>query len=468
VSENFHCVTLKEDDIFGKASIFQKMKGIAQSKIANTFFPQTDKTHYVDDLEEVSKLLEELKLAQGQAIPESYNEQSFDMQSDDSFSRIFFYGIGAPLLAAQKEESDIEGSPFVVDMPLQKYEVRGTSFRRYGAKVYFSEDQQVTAIYDYDKKQLFKPDVEGWEAAKYLAKVTGLILITTREHFTWTHLVLANTTTWASTLKLSPAHPLRRLLTIFTFRTTEVNAGAFKMLVPKLGLLHRGTAFEYDALQQVFEDSYKECTIYEPFSKRTYNKKLTKLSDDNKFPYIKQGNEYYAIVRDFVSEWYKKAGHRAMNDKQARMFYDTVKESTKGQTYQIPDYSSKDDMIDLVSQIIFTVTAFHELVGTVVEYTCLPNRAGFRVEDDKTETDLQCLLLQLVITATTAIRMPSLMSKFDNFFGTGGAPEWEKEVWKNFQEKLEDQSKNVRKADDERDVEFKYFDPSRFECSVSV
>merc|ERR1712038_899104 len=149
------------------------------------------------------------------------------------------------------------------------------------------------------------------------------------------------------------------------------------MLVPKLGLLHRGTAFEYDALQQVFEDSYKECTIYEPFSKRTYNKKLTKLSDDNKFPYIKHGNEYYAIVRDFVSEWYKKAGHRAMNDKQARMFYDTVKESTKGQTYQIPDYSSKDDVIDLVSQIIFTVTAFTNLLELLLSTHVSPTELAF-------------------------------------------------------------------------------------------
>jgi hypothetical protein len=66
--------------------------------------------------------------------------------------------------------------------------------------------------------------------------------------------------------------------------------------------------------------------------------------------------------------------------------------------------------------------------------------------------------------------MPKLMSKFDNFFGAGGAPAWEKSVWSSFQTKLAEQSVKVQQEDANRPqgMEFKYFDPAELECSVSV
>ena len=60
-----------------------------------------------------------------------------------------------------------------------------------------------------------------------------------------------------------------------------------------------------------------------------------------------------------------------------------------------------------------------------------------------------------------------LMQKFPNFFGVGG-PEWERTVWDSFQTRLVAQSKKAQAADKERSAEYKYFDPARFECSVSV
>jgi hypothetical protein len=66
--------------------------------------------------------------------------------------------------------------------------------------------------------------------------------------------------------------------------------------------------------------------------------------------------------------------------------------------------------------------------------------------------------------------MPQLMNEFNGFFGAGGAPAWEKDVWASFNEKLKVQSMKVQEEDTKRPagLEFKYFDPARFECSVSV
>lgn len=67
------------------------------------------------------------------------------MVTDESFSRIFFYGMGCVLLTKQKDLSDSEHGPFVVDMPFHKLKVRDL-YRPYGACVYFNADQKVTAI----------------------------------------------------------------------------------------------------------------------------------------------------------------------------------------------------------------------------------------------------------------------------------------------------------------------------------
>ena len=41
---------------------------------------------------------------------------------------------------------------------------------------------------------------------------------------------------------------------------------------------------------------------------------------------------------------------------------------------------------------------------------------------------------------------------------------WEKDLWKEFCDSLDAQSKKVQAEE----IDFKYFDPKEFECSVSV
>jgi hypothetical protein len=60
------------------------------------------------------------------------------------------------------------------------------------------------------------------------------------------------------------------------------------------------------------------------------------------------------------------------------------------------------------------------------------------------------------------------MNKFQNPFATGGAPEYERVLWSKFLKQLEEQSAQVRKANESRQYMCKRFDPVQFECSVSV
>eukprot|EP00547_Thalassionema_nitzschioides_P016544 CAMPEP_0194242916 /NCGR_PEP_ID=MMETSP0158-20130606/8307_1 /TAXON_ID=33649 /ORGANISM="Thalassionema nitzschioides, Strain L26-B" /LENGTH=582 /DNA_ID=CAMNT_0038978103 /DNA_START=24 /DNA_END=1772 /DNA_ORIENTATION=- len=483
VTENFSVIMLNQDDFVGLDTI----TGIGLKVLTfDFFFPLQDSDIMLKDDHLAKRIMDDLGYEPGKGLPVTYNSD-FNMQTDESFSRIFFYGMGVVLLVKQKEVSDSEYGPFVVDLPMHNLAVRKL-YRRYGARIHFSKDQKVTAIFDYAMEKLVKPGEDGWHKAKMLAKVTVFTLITAREHLIWTHLLVSQVMTTQSILNLPPSHPIRRLLTIFSYGTTSVNITAFNSLIPDLSVLHRTSALEYSAMQEVFDMAFRESDIFEPFSDKQYNPAVKELIDGGKLPYVSQGMEYYEIVSSFVGSWLEKAGD-AVSDDQAEAFYRGMKESTKGQKYELPPYNEGKSMHKLLSSIIFTVTAFHELVGHSVDYTILPSRAGFRLtKKDPSEIDFQSFLLTQSISSSTSQRMPALLAPFEVFFGAGGAPSWERDVWNDFLEKLRKQSAKVQVEDVTRvfhpfakensgnsedrkplfDTEFKYFDPSRFECSVAL
>ena len=436
---------------------------------SKSVLPKKD-LHYVEHDEEIVKnLLTDIDLVEGKAISKSYNK-NFDMQSDESFSRIFFYSIGSVLLAEQKEVSKSQYGPFEVDLDFRRQKMR-KGYRSLGAKIHFDEKQRVAAIFDYGQEQIFKPGDAGWSNAKMLAKSSVATFVTIREHLTWTHLLCSNNTHRECVIHLPPMHPIRRLLGVFTYNSTGINLEAAELLLGEDSPLHRALGFEHDSLREIFETCYGTCNIFEPFTSRKYNRALKKLAREGKFPYANEGSDYYSIVREFVKNWLKRAGDES-KDKKAKQFYSAMKKNSVGQKYEIPDYSEKG-MIELLSSIIFAVTAYHELVGNVTDFTMLPNRAAFRLtEDDPSKADLQSFLFAGIIAAKTSVQMPRLMQRFDNWFGAGGAPKWESEVWNSFQSNLYKQSVKVQRANEEREKRlgfgFPYFDPIEFECSVSV
>lgn len=462
ISPLFSTTVLNRDDFFTSYTLKEKLIGCIGN--SSRFFPLDDSDIDPPEGKEMNAFVEDLKFVQGETLPYTYTTD-FNMKTDESFSRIFFNGMGCVLLTKQEEVSDSEFGPFVVELPLHNLKVREL-YRELGVRIHFNADQMVSAIYDYKMEKLYKPGDEGWSDAKLLANVTTFFLVTVREHLFWTHLIVSNDATRELTLKLPPSHPIRRLLTVFTFHTTEINLRAFDTLVPEYSFLHRSNPLEYESMIEVFDMAVKECNIYEPFSQQTYNSEIQRLVEEGKMPYVTEGSEYYEIVRTFVRNWVEKSGD-TVSDLHSMAFYSAMKEKTKEHKYELPKFSV-DNLIDLCSSIIFTVTSYHELVGHVVDYV-IPERSGFRLsKKDPSVIDLQSFIYASLIGANTSVRMPDLMSEFPNFFGKGGAPSWERDVWDEFQQALTDQSEKVKKADAEREVEFKYFDPERFECSVSV
>ena len=237
-------------------------------------------------------------------------------------------------------------------------------------------------------------------------------------------------------------------------------------------MLHRASAFTETGLSKVFESSVEGSNIFQPFPEQEFGPELQKLADDGKFPYRSEGMEYYKIVEEFVTEWIDNAGIEQVLDEQGKAFYQDIVDSTANQSYQVPAEFNKQNLVNVLSQFIFTVTCYHEMVGTVVEYTEKPSHAGFCVLSSSSNdnyVDLQSYLYGAVLTASTSIRMPQLVDNYENYFSVGeGVPEWERTVWDAFQEQLHVQSRKVQEADKVRRFECKTFDPAQFESSISV
>lgn len=463
ISDKKSIKTITEDDILGPVDTTDVITNWALRQ--RWIFSLSDKDDiFFKDNEEAQMVNEELKMVMGEGLPESYLDWE-DMTTDAALTRIFFYGMGACLIAAQPQRTDDELGPFCVDLPVQDLETR-SGFRRMGCRVHFDADQKPTGIFDYQHKLLVKPGDVEWEEAKLLARVTVGTVVTAREHLLWTHLIMSNTVTMSSILNLFPSHPIRRLLTIFTFGTNAVNARAFEVLVPDSAIFHRATGFKHSAIEKMFNDGFDACDIFEPFSDRDICPSVKELSDDGKFPYIAEGSAYFDIVRTFVSNWIAEAGDEA-TDSFAEAFYKEVQSVSVGMKYELPEFST-DALVNLCAQMIFCVTAYHELVGGVVEYFRLPSRFGFRITEGATSVDVQSYLIASIVSGSTSIKMPMLMKGFPNFFGAGGAKEWERDVWNTFVADLAEQENVVVENEANRDFEYRACNPRRFECSVSV
>lgn len=95
VSDRFVIKMLGQDDLMNNNFDFAEQLTMEVMK-GKFLFPPTD-LDYISDRKEATKIMNELGLSEGKAMPVTYNTD-FNMETDESFSRIFFYGIGCVLL----------------------------------------------------------------------------------------------------------------------------------------------------------------------------------------------------------------------------------------------------------------------------------------------------------------------------------------------------------------------------------
>ena len=223
--------------------------------------------------------------------------------------------------------------------------------------------------------------------------------------------------------------------------------------VPKGGLFHHASSLTAKSLLELYEKSMKGTKIFQPFPEQEFGTELQMLADEGKFPYRSEGVAWYKIVEEFVTDWIKRARIENVLDDPGKAFYNGVVEMVNVTSYPLPCDCNEENLIKLVTQFIWVVTLYHELVRTVADYMEKPSHCATRVwsdyddedKDMKNLADLQSFMYSLTVAAATGTRMPSIAGKFENLIGVGaGVPEWEREVWDKFQEQINVQSVKVQ------------------------
>jgi len=254
----------------------------------------------------------------------------------------------------------------------------------------------------------------------------------------------------------------------FTFRTTFVNNRAKDSLFPKYSMFHRATAMEYDSMVKLIEDGAKRSRVWQPFPEKPSGQRLHKLAKDNKFPYLSDGVALYNKILGFVESWVSHAYTDVCNDDAALAFYGALVAGTAGFSYTLPATMSHSSLCAALAQFMFTVTGFHELVGSVSEYVNPIWGAGLRSRPESTQNDVQSWAIGTALIATTSLRTPELMSTFPNYFGEAPAPDWEIGFWQEFQRDLGTLADQIDERNKTRRFAFQFFNPRILECAVSV
>jgi hypothetical protein len=347
-----------------------------------------------------------------------------DIAADASQVMIARCGIGQLFLKASSSPGSNE---IVCDtMDLHKYKVR-SGFRRLGACAHFSVNP-VTKEWALkrielggtdgsdDRVQFYPPTQDSptgnkrWEHAKFVWRCSLFTYTTAVYHLMWSHWLLSNS--WASSVseKLSPRHPIRRLLQIFAYNTIRVNETSHTFLFRERGALHRMSPFPFAEHKKILEDGAK---TYKFRTWETFSQEMKLPHDEqHRLPMFEDGLPVFRAFRDFFQKYvslYYGSDASVKSDPELVEYwkFDNVPQMRS----ELPELS-KDALINQMAQAVFDATAFHNFVGSVAEYTTDPAGAFFQVRDDRASMcDMRQMILVNSLVATTGTPMPKLIAR---------------------------------------------------------
>jgi hypothetical protein len=293
------------------------------------------------------------------------------------------------------------------------------------------------------------------------------LLVTLVNHLLYCHFTEANALATATPL-LPADHPLRVFLKPFTYNTITVNAKAGMFLINKNGLVHRIWALEYDQIM-------KACSIYNAaYRFRTLPEYVhpsmrdPAIIDDATFPYRRDSNDYWKVVRSYVSEFLKihyPSPDSLFEDQKLMLFIASLK-TVIG---ELP-VETFEGFVDVVAQLIVNVTGIHEQVGNISPYCLSPTDLGCKLQEGKYMQNVQTYTQLLSLVVMTGLKMPWLNDDWNHLIRKD-SPHYPENIqaYRNFKKNLLtlQQDINYRNVN-ERKYHFHSFNPEKLELSVSV
>jgi len=404
-------------------------------------------------------------------VPEPL-EHFDDFEKDDTISNMAFYGIGQNFLKKAtgkggKIAYEVDTTPI-----LSGLETR-SGYEMYGANAFFGEDRKLMEIHVPSMYRIIKPKDKEWMHAKWVWRVSLVTLVTAGNHLMKTHWTVANAAHIAARTKLNEDHPIRQVMKVFLYGTGAINNNANILLMQDKGLLHRMFGFTYKGFSSLLSLTYEDFK-YETLPEMVASKQLSKEME-KQIPLCTDGlpvwNAFLKFFESYVDFFYPEESN-ITTDVDLRRFWlnvDLKGEFDARKPYGLPQLSKKA-LVEYLTHLAFTVTAGHELNGTIVHYLLSPKAGAFKLRPEKDEADIQAFVQDLILIGLTGAPRPKLMEDWLHLLPNKSEV---KTMYTNLTGDLMKVSAKVDKANETvpcpgRPKICQSFNPKHFETSVSI
>lgn len=360
---------------------------------------------------------------------------------------------------------------------------------RFGVDLYFNEQGLPVLLVTTDKEVVVRGDPK-WQYWKFVWRSTLVTGITLVDHLHLTHYRASTILSRAVRVGLQPDHPVRRVLSIFTFGGIFINAQAMHVLLGPNHLLHRASPFkDFAGLSDIVPKSNHDVTEVPAIERIANDKEWDKLNPKLKeLPFYADGRLLMLALRKMIYKFMDLSwpvvcpkGTWASN------FTDFVKDM--GKFTLESHYQVSKDMLGFVNEAIlfkdctkfrelltnrlvhyvYIVTAWHRHVGFVGDYYADPSLTTMSWKDGEPFGRPRQHMIMSVINVFTSTQQPLLKSDYTHLF-KNMRPDLETEytkVWKDFMEDLHEIEAEINVRNKGRKIKNVNHSPQVLECSVS-
>jgi hypothetical protein len=333
-----------------------------------------------------------------------------------------------------------------------------------GAIANFDENRNLLSIYVSNDDATYVSGDDLWEHAKWHFRSAVAAYVTIVNHATGVHLTVSESTMEACREQLPADHPLRRLLKPHVFGVGSINTKAARVLLAEGGIAHRLWPFNFDGLVELLAEG-TEAAPFEPFPQWLKNRGLANLSDDM-YPYGTDGLALYNICREYVENYVEIyfPGESIVSDPAVQAWWNQL-DATRPKS-RLGTLRTREQLVDLVGQIIFAVSGLHSHVGANTRYLADPRFLAGKVRAGSELPDIQSTFLIFSLNAVTGIDEPKLLDDYTHMFLELNK-EQAVEVFQNFQDALIALGHEIDVRNESRSMPLRTFHPEVLDSSVS-
>jgi len=384
-----------------------------------------------------------------------------DVTSDATITNLAFQGHAAHLLVPVTGQGPVA---FKVDVSsLGELAVRDGN-ERLGAIAYFDENRNLLSIYVSNDDATYVSGDDHWEHAKWHFRSAAFAYVTIVHHLASLHCCISELTTEACIEQLPVDHPLRRLLKPHVYLAGMTWTAAVKALISEGGIFHRLFPFNFDGLTKLYVEG-SETAPFEPFPQWLENRGLANLSDEI-YPYGTDGLALYEICRDYVAGYVDIyfPGESIVSDPAVQAWWNqldaTIPKSRLG------TLRTREQLVDLVAQIIFAVSGWHSHVGALTRYLADPRFLACKVRAGSELGDVQSTLLMYSLNAITGANQPKLLDDFTHVY-LDLHRDQAVEVFQQFQESLIALGRDIDSRNESRSMPLRTFHPEVLDTATN-